>query len=333
VRTFTYLSPASPAEAVQAMAEAGPGAKYLGGGTTLADLMKLGVEAPAALIDVSRITELEYIDASRGDFLVLGAGARLSDVSAHPVIKRDYPVLAESLWRSASQQLRNMATIAGVLLQRTRCPYFRDGYPCNKRDPGSGCSAIGGIDRSHAVLGVSDSCIATYAGDFPVAALALDAQVDVAGVSGERTIPLSQLHVEPGDTPHIEHTLALDELITRVRIPLTRAGRGSAYLKIRDRESYAFAQASAAVALVLDGDGTITEARVGLGGVATRPWRAKEAEAALLGRPLTDESARQAGDAALAGARPGNLNAFKIELAKRTLGDALRTAAERAVSR
>lgn len=333
MRAFTYLAPASAAEAVQALAGAGPGAKYLAGGTTLTDLMKLGVEAPAVLVDVSRIAELNYIDTSRDDFIVLGAGARMADVSADPVISRDYPVLSEALWRSASQQLRNMATIGGVLLQRTRCSYFRGGYPCNKREPGTGCAAREGIDRSHAVLGTGDSCIATYPGDFPVAALAFDALVDVTGINGERTIPLAQLHVEPGETPHIEHTLAPDELIVRLRIPVTPAGRGSAYLKIRDRESYAFALASAAVGLALDSQGLITEARIGLGGIATRPWRASAAEAVLSGSPLTGQTARQAAEAALAGARPGRLNSFKIELAKRTVTDALHTAAERATSR
>jgi xanthine dehydrogenase YagS FAD-binding subunit len=331
MRSFSYTSPASVAEAVEAIAAAGPGARFLAGGTTLYDLMKLGVERPPALVDVSRLAELNVIDTSGPDYLVFGGGARMADVAADPVMRRDYPVLSESLWRAASQQLRNMATVAGNLLQRTRCPYFRDqAFPCNKREPGSGCAAQGGIDRGNAVLGTSAACTAAYAGDWPVALLAFDAVVDVVSPRGERTLALADLHLEPGDTPDREHTLAPDELITRIRVPVTSAGRGSTYLKIRDRESYAFALASAAVGLTFAGQGRIGECRIALGGVATRPWRARPAELALAGQPLTEETARAAGEAALAGARVGTHNAFKIELAKRTVADALRIAAERA---
>jgi xanthine dehydrogenase YagS FAD-binding subunit len=331
MRSFSYTSPASVAEAVEAIAAAGPGARFLAGGTTLYDLMKLGVERPPALVDVSRLAELNVIDTSGPDYLVFGGGARMADVAADPVVRRDYPVLSESLWRAASQQLRNMATVAGNLLQRTRCPYFRDqAFPCNKREPGSGCAAQGGIDRGNAVLGTSAACTAAYAGDWPVALLAFDAVVDVVSPRGERTLALADLHLEPGDTPDREHTLAPDELITRIRVPVTSAGRGSTYLKIRDRESYAFALASAAVGLTFAGQGRIGECRIALGGVATRPWRARPAELALAGQPLTEETARAAGEAALAGARVGTHNAFKIELAKRTVADALRIAAERA---
>jgi xanthine dehydrogenase YagS FAD-binding subunit len=332
MRSFSYTAPASVAEAVQAFGAAGPGARFLAGGTTLYDLMKLGIEQPAALVDVSRLAELDTIDTSGPRYLVFGGGARMADVAEDPVIQREYPVLSESLWRAASQQLRNMATVAGNLLQRTRCVYFRDQtFPCNKREPGSGCAAREGIDRGNAVLGTSEACIAAYAGDWPVALLAFDAVVDVVSSRGERTVALADLHVEPGDTPDREHTLAPDELIVRIRVPVTPAGRGSTYLKIRDRESYAFALASAAVGLTMAGEGRVGECRIALGGVATRPWRAQAAEQALTGRPLTPETARAAAEAALAGARAGAYNGFKIELAKRTVAEALRIAGERAV--
>jgi xanthine dehydrogenase YagS FAD-binding subunit len=331
MRAFSYTAPTSVAEAVEAIAAAGGGAKFLAGGTTLFDLMKLGVERPPALVDVSRLAELTTIDTSREDYLVFGGGARMADVAADPVVRRDYPVLSESLWRAASQQLRNMATVAGNLLQRTRCPYFREiTFPCNKREPGSGCAAREGIDRGHAVLGTSEACIAAYPGDWPVALIAFDAVVDVVGPRGERTVALADLHLEPGQTPHRENTLTPDELVLRIRVPVTPAGRGSTYLKIRDRESYAFALASAAVGLTFTGRGEVEDCRIALGGVATRPWRARAAEDVVIGRPLTEETARAAGEAALAGARPGTHNAFKIELAKRTVADALRIAGERA---
>lgn len=331
MRAFSYTAPTSVAEAIDAIAVAGEGAKFLAGGTTLVDLMKLGVERPPALVDVSRLAELTAIDTSGPDHLVFGGGARMADVAADPVVRRSYPVLSESLWRAASQQLRNMATVAGNLLQRTRCPYFREpAFPCNKREPGSGCAAREGIDRGHAVLGTSEACIAAYPGDWPVALIAFDAVVDVVGPRGERTVALADVHLEPGETPHREHTLAADELILRIRVPVTPAGRGSTYLKIRDRESYAFALASAAVGLTFTGQGQIEECRIALGGVATRPWRARAAEQVVIGQPLTEETARAAGEAALAGARPGNHNAFKIELAKRTVADALQIAGERA---
>jgi xanthine dehydrogenase YagS FAD-binding subunit len=331
MRAFSYAAPTSVTEAVEAIASAGAGAKFLAGGTTLYDLMKLGVERPSALVDVSRLAELTTIDTSGADELVFGGGARMADVAADPVVARDYPVLAESLWRAASQQLRNMATVAGNLLQRTRCPYFRDHvFPCNKREPGSGCAAREGIDRGNAVLGTSEACLATYPGDWPVALVAFDAVIDVVSPRGERTVAVADLHLEPGDTPDREHTLAPDELILRIRVPVSSAGRGSTYLKIRDRESYAFALASAAVGLTLTDRGLVGECRIALGGVATRPWRASAAEQVVAGRPLTAETARAAGEAALAGARAGTHNAFKIELATRTVADALRIAAERA---
>jgi len=331
MKAFTYVAPDSLDAAVDALRTAAPGTRILAGGTTLYDLMKLDIETPPAVIDVHRLAELTTIEAG-ADQLVLGAGARMADVADHPGIRAAYPVLSESLWRAATQQLRNMATVGGNLLQRTRCAYFRNGteFPCNKRDPGSGCAAIDGHDRGHALLGGSEACVATYAGDFAVALIAFDAVVDVAGPRGPRSVPLAGLHVEPGDDPAREHVLDPDELIVRIRVPASPAGRGSTYLKIRDRESYAFALASAAVGLTFDADGRVGECRIGLGGVATRPWRAAEAERALRGRPLTEQTARQAGEVAFADARPGGHNGFRVELGIRTVADALRIAGERA---
>jgi len=329
MKTFAYVAPESVEAALDALRSARPGTKILAGGTTLYDLMKLGIETPPAVIDVHRLplASIEIGD----DELSFGAGARMSDVADHLVVRADYPALSESLWRAASQQLRNMATVGGNLLQRTRCAYFRNGseFPCNKRNPGSGCAAIGGHDRGHALLGGSGACIATYPGDWAIALLAFDAVVDVVGPRGERSVPLADLHVEPGDDPAREHTLAADELIVRIRVPASAVGRGSTYLKIRDRESYAFALASAAVALTLDAD-VVTECRIALGGVATRPWRATAAEQELTGQRLTPETARRAGEIAFAQARPGNHNGFRIELGIRTVADAVRIAGERA---
>ncbi|MCI2423746.1 xanthine dehydrogenase family protein subunit M [Saccharopolyspora sp. K220] len=331
MRAFTYVAPKTVDATVDALRTAQPGTKILAGGTTLYDLMKLDIETPPAVIDVHRLAELNTIDVGERE-LVFGSGARMAGVANHPAIKADYPGLSESLWRAASQQLRNMATVGGNLLQRTRCAYFRGGseFPCNKRDPGSGCAAIGGHDRGHALFGGSDSCIATYAGDFAIALIAFDAIVDVIGPNGQRSVPLAELHVEPGDDPTREHVLAPDELIVRIRVPATPAGRGSTYLKIRDRESYAFALASAAVGLTFDGDGVVNECRIALGGVATRPWRAADAEQTLLGQRLTPQTARHAGEVAFAAARPGTHNEFRVELGIRTVADALRTAGERA---
>lgn len=330
MRPFKYARAATVPEAVAAIAEGGAGTRFLAGGTTLYDLMKLDVERPASLIDISRLKELEGIETG-GDELVFGALARMSDVAADATVVSDYPVISESLWRGASQQLRNMATLGGNLLQRTRCAYFRGGEPfaCNKRVPGSGCSARGGIDRGHALLGGSDACIAVYPGDLAIALVALDARIDVTGPKGSRTIAVEELHREPGATPDVETVLSPIELITRIRIPKSRIGKASTYHKIRDRESYAFALASAAVALELDGD-IVRDARIALGGVATRPWRARAAEQTLLGKALTAEAARRAGEAALAGATAGHDNAFRIELGARTVADALLIAKQRA---
>ena len=324
MRPFTYTKPHTVAAAVRAVADGGSGTRFMAGGTTLYDLMKLNVEMPTTVVDLTGLRDLATFDTSGSQELMFGALAPMSDVAADPRLVRDYPALSESLWRAASQQLRNMATLGGNLLQRTRCAYFRGGepYACNKRTPGSGCAAIGGLDRGHAVLGGSTSCIAVYPGDWSVALVAFDAQVDTLSPRGERTIALESLHREPGATPHIETTLAPDELIVRIRVPATPLGRASTYHKIRDRESYAFALASAAVALDMTGE-TVREARVALGGVATRPWRARSAERALAGRTLNTATARAAGDEAFVGAQAGRDNGFKIELGARTVADAL----------
>ena len=331
---FSYQRPSSVTEAVSAFANAGAGAKYIAGGTTVYDLMKLNVERPAHLIDVTAIRGLDRIETG-GDALRFGALALMSDVATDRVVVRDYPLLSESLWKAASQQLRNMATVGGNLLQRTRCMYFRNGassvstgnvYPCNKREPGSGCAAIGGIDRGQAVLGQSDACTAVSPGDWSVALVAMDAYAELLSASGTRSVPVADLYRLPDLTPHLEFTLVPGELITAIVVPKSSAGRRSTYHKIRDRESYAFALASAAVALEMDGD-TVRRARVAMGGVATRPWRATAAEAALSDRWLTPEVALTAGRAAFTGARAGKLNGYKIELGARTIADAVTIAA------
>nr|WP_298720979.1 xanthine dehydrogenase family protein subunit M [uncultured Steroidobacter sp.] len=330
MQPFTYTRAETTADAVHAVVAGGPGTRFLAGGTTLYDLMKLNVERPSKVVDVTALDGLDEIDTG-GAELVFGALARMSDVAAHPLIVAEYPALSESLWRAASQQLRNMATLGGNLLQRTRCAYFRGGEPfaCNKRKPGSGCAAQEGINRGHALLGGSDACIAVYPGDFAIALVALDAQIEVLGPNGERTLRVEDLHREPGQTPEIETTLGHGELILRIRVPKSPLGRASTYHKIRDRESYAFALASAAVALDMEGD-TVRAARVAIGGLATRPWRARMAEQSLIGKTLTPQIAREAGDLALQGAKPGRDNEFRIELGARTVADALMIARQRA---
>jgi xanthine dehydrogenase YagS FAD-binding subunit len=334
MRPFTYVKAATAADAVRAITAVGPGARFLAGGTTLYDLMKLNVEAPASIIDVNSLAELRDFDTSGSSELVFGALARMSDVAADPWLVTDYPALAESLWSAASPQLRNMASLGGNLLQRTRCAYFRGGEPfaCNKRKPGSGCSARDGLNRGLALLGGSESCIAVYPGDFAIALAVFDAKVDVLGPNGQRTIALDDLYREPGATPNIDTTLEFNELILRIRVPRTPLGRASTYNKIRDRESFAFALASAAVALQMDRD-TVGDVRIALGGLATRPWRARAAEKILIGRPLSTQAARAAGDAALQGAKASDDNRFRIELGARTVADALMIAKQRAFGR
>jgi xanthine dehydrogenase YagS FAD-binding subunit len=326
---FSHINPATPAEAVHAVATASGTARFLAGGTTMVDLMKLGVESPNTLVDITRISGLQEITTD-GVELIFGALARMSDVADNAVVKRDYPLLSEALWRAASQQLRNMATLGGNLLQRTRCTYFRDTqFPCNKRVPSSGCSAINGLNRGHALFGGSEHCIAVYPGDWAIALVAMDAVVDTQSPRGLRTIALADLHRQPADTPHIETALAPDELILRTRVPASRLGRVSTYQKVRDRESYAFALASAAVALILDGE-TVQDARIALGGVATVPWRARDAEQSLIGQTLTEAVARQAGRIAFADAKTRTQNAFRVPLGIETVADALLIAKGRA---
>ncbi|HWE45898.1 MAG TPA: xanthine dehydrogenase family protein subunit M [Caulobacteraceae bacterium] len=328
---FDYARAADPAAAVHAasLAEAPKNetqwpTQYLAGGTNLIDYMKLDVLRPQRVIDINDLQDQHGAIEVAGDGLRLGALARMSDVADHPDVKRDYPVIAESLNLAASGQIRNMASVGGNVLQRTRCNYFRDvSYrACNKRDPGSGCAALEGVNRKHAVLGVSDKCIATYPGDFANALVALDARVNVLGHRGSRTMRFEDLHRAPGDTPEIETNLEPGDLILGFEVPAGPWTRRSLFLKIRDRESYEFALASAAVALAMDG-GTVREARIALGGVATKPWRAHEAEAVLNGKPLDEAQARRAADAAFAGARTREQNAFKPELGRRTLVRAL----------
>jgi xanthine dehydrogenase YagS FAD-binding subunit len=326
---FRHVMPTTSDEAIHILATASGKPRLLAGGTTLVDLMKLDVEQPDLLIDITRIPQLHELRID-GDTLVFGALVHMSDVADHPVVRRDYPLLSEALWRGASQQLRNMATLGGNLLQRTRCAYFRDTqFPCNKRAPGSGCAALDGLNRGHALLGTSSQCIATYPGDWAVALVAMNASIDTLSPRGTRTIRVAELHRQPGDTPQIENVLAPDEMIIRTRVPASGLGKASTYLKIRDRESYAFALTSAAVALSMDGD-RVREARIALGGVATVPWRAREAEQSLIGRTLDDAAARGAGELAFAGAQTRPQNAFRVRLGINTVAQALLIAKGRA---
>jgi xanthine dehydrogenase YagS FAD-binding subunit len=299
-------------------------AQFLAGGTSLYDLMKLEVQTPETLIDINGLQSRFSEVRATGEGLTLGALARMSTVADDPAVARDYPVIAQSLQLAASAQLRNMATLGGNVLQRTRCTYFRDASwsQCNKRAPGSGCAAMGGVNRKHAVLGVSERCIAEYPGDFAQALVALDAQVAIAGPDGERRIPFATLHHSSGESPDVETVLAPGDLITSFFVPAGPWTRRSLYLKVRDRQSYEFAAASAAVALQMDGP-NLREVRIGLGGVAGKPWRAHEAEALLKGKPLTERVAEAAAQAAFAGAIIHGGNAAKPELGRRTLVRAL----------
>jgi xanthine dehydrogenase YagS FAD-binding subunit len=319
MRPFDYQSAADRAEALRLAAA--PGAAFLAGGTTLVDLMKIDVMRPASLIDVNRLP-LAEVGLDKG-VLRLGALARMSQAAEHPDVARDFPVIAQSLQLAASQQLRNMASLGGNVLQRTRCLYFRDvSWPCNKREPGSGCSALGGVNRNLAVMGTSEACIANYPGDFAIALAALDARILLEGPAGRRTLAFADLHRLPGDAPHIETNLRPGELILGFEIAAAPWMRRSLYLKIRDRESYEFALASAAVALDLDGV-IVREARIALGGLAAKPWRASAAEEALRGQTLTEETARAAAAKAFAQASAEDERAFKIELGQATLTRAL----------
>jgi xanthine dehydrogenase YagS FAD-binding subunit len=288
MQPFDYVRAGSVTEALQAVRENGVRhTRFLAGGTTLVDLMRLRVLNAERLVDITSIRELQTFDTSGPSELVFGGLSKMSDVAEDPTLRRDYPALAEALQQGASQQVRNLATLAGNVLQRTRCEYFRGtSYPCNKRSPGSGCAALEGVNRGHAIFGCSSACIATYPGDFAVALAVFDAQVDTVSPRGQRTIPLIDLHRLPGDTPHVETVLDPDELIVRIRVPATTLGKASTYQKIRDRESNAFAVVSSAVAIVMS-EGRVHEARIALGGVATKPWRAPAAERSVVGQPLT----------------------------------------------
>jgi xanthine dehydrogenase YagS FAD-binding subunit len=326
MRPFIYIRQEGAPEAVMAF---GADAQFLAGGTTLIDLMRLNVMRPQSVIDINPLSggSLGKIEAG-AQGLRLGALAHMAEAAVHKDVREQYPVIAQALQLAASQQIRNMATLGGNVLQRTRCTYFRDvSYTnCNKRISGSGCAALNGVNRRHAVLGASDKCIATYPGDFAQALIALDAEVEIAGRQGVRKIPFANLHVPPGDTPHIETTLKPGELITGFSVPAGAWTKRSLYLKVRDRESYEFALASAAVALDM-ADGKVSQVKIALGGVATIPWRAREAETLLKGRTLDDETLKAAADAAFqhATARPDNR--FKIILGQRTMTRALRQAA------
>ncbi|MFF8798618.1 MULTISPECIES: FAD binding domain-containing protein [unclassified Methylobacterium] len=316
---FDYLRPGSVAEAVAAAAE--PGSAYLAAGTNLLDLMKGGISRPTRLVDVTHLSGLDRIEHRPDGGFRVGALVRNSDLAYDAGFAEAHPSVAEALLSGASAQLRNAATVAGNLMQRTRCPYFYDpASACNKRDPGAGCEARGGETRLHAVLGWSEHCIATHPSDFCVPLVALDATVEIAGKAGARTVPLEAFHRLPGDAPERETVLEPGDLVVALNLPAEAAAfaRHSRYLKVRDRTSYAFAVVSASAALRLDG-GRIAEARLALGGVALKPWRAREAEAVLSGAEPTEARFREAADAALAAARPSGDNAFKIELARRLI--------------
>jgi xanthine dehydrogenase YagS FAD-binding subunit len=325
VINFQYARAGDVSDAVRQVA-ADPGAKFIAGGTNLIDLMKEDVERPSRLIDISRLP-LKAVEETAAGGVQIGALVPNSDLAYHPLIERRYPLLASALLAGASQQLRNMATTGGNLLQRTRCYYFYDtATPCNKREPGSGCSAINGMNRIHAILGASDACIATHPSDMCVALAALDATVHATGPAGRRTIAFAEFHRLPEDTPERDTNLRPNEIVTAVELSARGFASNYTYLKIRDRLSYAFALVSIAAALDLDG-GTIKEARLALGGVAHKPWRDPAAEAALRGRPAGHTTFMQAADVLLRDAKGYRHNSFKIELARRGIVRALTQAA------
>ena len=325
---FSYAK-AATAEDAAGLAARNTHAEFIAGGTDLLQLLKERVRTPSELID---ITGLPFggIEDEDGGGLRIGAMVRMSGLADDARVRRDYPLIAAALLESASPQVRNLATIGGNLLQRTRCPYFRDvTTPCNRREPGSGCSALGGLDRMHAILGTSEHCIAVHPSDLAVALVALDAVVAITGPAGAREVAMEDFHRLPGDTPHLETVLEPGELITAVRVPASRFARRSHYLKLRNRASFEWALVSAAVALDLGEDGAIRDARVAVGGVATKPWRLREVEAGLVGRPggpvTFGEAAGHDADAAV----PRRHNGFKVALVKRTVARALALALAR----
>lgn len=327
---FEFARPADQAAAIAAAAQSktaqqGADVRFLGGGTTLIDLMKLNVETPTRVLDINRLP-LDRIEAASDGGLKIGAMVRNSDLANNAKVQKDYSVLSQALLQGASAQIRNMATVGGNLLQRTRCVYFRDtAMACNKREPGSGCPAITGHNRTLAILGGSETCIATNPSDMCVALAALEATVHIQGPKGSRAVAFGDFHLLPGNTPHRETVLEPGDLITHVTLPPPISGSRQVYLKLRDRASYEFALASAAVVLTI-ANGNIARARIALGGVGTKPWRSPEAEAGLNGKHVADETFHQAAEAALRDAKPQSENKFKIELAKRCLMHALRTA-------
>jgi xanthine dehydrogenase YagS FAD-binding subunit len=329
MRPFVFETAKDQAQASRLATGTGRGetdapTQLLAGGTSLIDLMKLDVLRPQKLVDINALrAEHDGIEVTSAG-LKLGAMSKMSTVADHPAVLSGYPAIAQSLQLAASAQLRNMATLGGNVLQKTRCPYYRDPSwkACNKRVPGSGCTAISAFNRNHAMLGVDDSCISQYPGDFAVALAALDAQVNIAGPHGARTIDIVSLHTPPNGKPHIETTLEGGEVITGFHIPAGPWNQRSLYLKVRDRASYEFAISSAAVALDLEG-GTVRAVRIGLGGMAYRPWRSKEAEGALVGKALTEANAQTAAAAAVRGAKTHGHNDYKPELARRTIVRAL----------
>jgi len=321
VRPFRYVRASDPGTAAGAVA-ANPQAKFLAGGTNILDLMKEDIERPNELVDLTRLQMKEIKPAGGG--VSIGALATNTETANHPLIRQSYPLLTQAIVAGASAQLRNMATNGGNLLQRTRCQYFYDtAMPCNKREPGTGCGAREGLNRMHAIFGWSEKCVATYPGDMANALYALDAVVRVRGAGGrERTIPIGDFHRLPGDTPEKDTNLQHGELIVAIELPKSSFAKGSYYLKVRDRASYAFALVAVAAALELDG-GTIRQARVVLGGVAHKPWRSQEAEAALAGKPASEASFARAAEAALQNAKPLAHNTYKVELGKRAIVRAL----------
>ena len=330
MKTFEFIRPADSAAAITTAAQAktaqqGAEVRYIAGGTTLLDLMKLNVETPGRLLDINRLP-LDKIETTADGGLTIGATVRNSDLAHHATVRRDYAVLSQAILAGASTQLRNMATTAGNLLQRTRCAYFRDtAMPCNKREPGTGCPAITGSNRTLAVLGTSEHCIATNPSDMCIAMAALEATIHVQGPKGARAIPFGEFHLLPGNTPHRETVLEPGDLITHVTLPAPIKGSKQLYLKLRDRASYEFALASAAVVISITGQ-NVTRARIALGGVGTKPWRSQEAEAVLVGQPANGANFRRAAEAALRDAKPQSENGFKVELAKRCLTHALQMA-------
>jgi xanthine dehydrogenase YagS FAD-binding subunit len=318
MRPFTYQVPSSIQKATS---DFGQDAEFVAGGTTLVDLMKLEVMTPTLLVDINRLP-MRGIELT-ADGLRIGALEKMSDVAEHPEVVATYPVISQALLKSASAQLRNMASMGGNLLQRTRCGYFRDvSTPCNKRQPGSGCPAIDGWNRTHAILGTSSSCVATHPSDLAVALVALDASILLQSRNGDRVLKLNDFYRVPGETPDKENQLNPGELITEIRVPRLPWAQRSVYLKVRDRESYEFALASVAAALDVDGD-QIRDARIAVGGVGTKPWNLPKVRDALIGKPLNQQTFEAAANLATEGAQPLRHNAFKVGLVQRTMVRAL----------